>query len=147
MRSFPRRHAPRTGASRRAQLLVEFDRGGLSASAFARRCGIHTPTFAAGVSAGPTSKLCPPLETYAYPSWRNATTFVGPLNSGASRDAYDDKSLIRSLRCSVPSFEEEKILVDFCRQRFQFVSGRTLASQLRCNSCIRILTGGGVGRG
>ena len=37
--------AARTTAARRAQLLAEFDRSGLSAAAFARRHGLHYTTF------------------------------------------------------------------------------------------------------
>ncbi|HZM06375.1 MAG TPA: helix-turn-helix domain-containing protein [Candidatus Saccharimonadales bacterium] len=41
----PRRHAPRTRASQRAQLVALFDRSGLSATAFARRHGLNYTTF------------------------------------------------------------------------------------------------------
>ena len=41
----PRRHAPRTRASQRAQLVAMFDRSGLSAAAFARRHGLNYTTF------------------------------------------------------------------------------------------------------
>jgi len=40
-----RLRSPRTDAARRAQLLAEFDRGGLSAADFARQHGIHYTTF------------------------------------------------------------------------------------------------------
>jgi len=40
-----RRRAPRTAAPRRAQLLVAFDRSGLSAADFARQEGVHYTTF------------------------------------------------------------------------------------------------------
>jgi hypothetical protein len=43
--SFPRGGAPRTNAAQRARLLAAFDRSGLSASAFARRRGLHYTTF------------------------------------------------------------------------------------------------------
>ncbi len=43
--SFRRRHAPRTNPARRAQLLTEFDRSGLSPADFARRYGLHLTTF------------------------------------------------------------------------------------------------------
>lgn len=42
---FPRRRASRTDSSRRAQLLADFDRSGLSAAVFARRHGLHYTTF------------------------------------------------------------------------------------------------------
>jgi transposase-like protein len=41
----PRRRAPRTDASQRAQLLAAFDRSGLSAADFARQHGVHYTTF------------------------------------------------------------------------------------------------------
>jgi len=41
----PRRRARRTDAARRAQVLAAFARSGLSASAFARRQGVHYTTF------------------------------------------------------------------------------------------------------
>lgn len=41
----PRRVSNPTDAKRRAQLLAAFERSGLSASAFARRHGIHYTTF------------------------------------------------------------------------------------------------------
>jgi transposase-like protein len=43
--SFRRRRAPRTSPARRAQLLAEFDRSGLSPADFARRHGLHCTTF------------------------------------------------------------------------------------------------------
>jgi transposase-like protein len=41
----PRRRSPRSDAARRAQLLAEFDRGGLSAAAFTRQHGLNYTTF------------------------------------------------------------------------------------------------------
>lgn len=42
---FTRRRRARTPASRRARLLAQFERSGLSAAAFARQRGLHYTTF------------------------------------------------------------------------------------------------------
>lgn len=69
-----RRPRRSTDAARRAQPLAAFNRSGLSATAFARRHGLHYTTFAPGVSAGPKPKLRPTsckLKSRRAPPLRN----------------------------------------------------------------------------
>jgi transposase-like protein len=54
-----RTRSPRTDATRRAQVLAEFDRSGLSAAAFAREHGLNYTTFCGWRQRRDKTKLAP----------------------------------------------------------------------------------------
>jgi len=78
-----RRRAPRTDAAQRAQILIDFDRSGLSAADFTRRRGLRLTTFYGWLRRRDQHRAAPAFVEVQLPESAPPVELVIELGAGA----------------------------------------------------------------